>query len=177
MSQVQENDKGSVAKQNAAAFFVGVVFAIGLGLSGMTLPEKVIGFLDVTGDWDPSLAFVMGGAVLVYGISFRFVKKMPGPAFSPRFMIPTRRDITWQLLVGSGLFGIGWGLGGFCPGPALVSTAKGVSGMPELVVFLVAMISGMYLYTAGEKAIKRVRAPKQTRNSSSANSEQKAASA
>lgn len=139
------------------SFWVGALFALGLGISGMTLPSKVIGFLDITGDWDPSLAFVMGGAVIVYALAYRFVLEMPRPRLSPRFLIPTRRDITWRLLAGSALFGVGWGIGGFCPGPALVSTGAGASGTSGILVFLGAMIGGVYLYKVFDLALERLK--------------------
>jgi uncharacterized protein len=130
---------------------VGFVFAIGLGISGMTLPERVIGFLDVTGDWDPALAFVMGGAVMVYGLGYALVPRLRRPFAADRFQLPTRRDISPRLLLGATLFGAGWGLGGLCPGPALVSLAGG--GL-AIVVFVIAMTTGMY----GHHLLARVRA-------------------
>lgn len=126
----------------AVSFIVGLLFAAGLGISGMTLPEKVIGFLDITGAWDPSLAFVMGSALVVFGVAYRMSLKRERPVFDQRFGIPKRRDITWQLILGSTLFGVGWGLGGFCPGPAIVSTA---SGDVSVFIFVVAMTLGMVL--------------------------------
>ena len=114
-------DKRDVRVQSAVAFVAGLIFALGLGISGMTLPQKVIGFLDVTGAWDYSLAFVMGGAVVVYGIAYQLVRRMEKPRYAAKFHLPTSRKIDWRLLLGAMLFGAGWGLGGFCPGPALVS--------------------------------------------------------
>ena len=121
-------------------FGAGMLFAVGLALSGMTQPQKVIGFLDVTGDWDPDLAFVMGGALLTYAPAFRWVTRRKSPVFASLFRIPTRRDITPSLVVGASLFGIGWGLSGLCPGPALASIT---TGAPMILVFLGAMIAGM----------------------------------
>lgn len=139
--------------QYLAAFGVGFLFAIGLGISGMTLPEKVIGFLDFTGgEWDPALGFVMGGAVIVYAIGYRLVTKRERPRFANRFSLPTRREITPRLIVGAVLFGLGWGLGGFCPGPALTSIP---SGAPQVLVFVGAMLGGMYLYGIFDAAMKR----------------------
>lgn len=120
----------------------GALFGVGLLVSGMTQPAKVIGFLDVTGSWDPSLAFVMGGAVAVYAVLFRLVLRRSDPWFDVKFHLPTRSDIDVSLIVGSALFGIGWGLGGLCPGPALVAAAGG--SMPALA-FVGAMIVGMLL--------------------------------
>ncbi len=145
-------------KKIFVAFLAGAIFSVGLAISGMTLPHKVIGFLDVTGDWDPTLAFVMGGAVVVYAISHFFVVgRMRKPVVHNRFHIPTRRDITGRLLIGSALFGIGWGLSGFCPGPALASAAAGLAGMTDIVIFLVALIAGMYGLKGFEALLARAK--------------------
>ncbi len=142
------NNKESTNKQAqyAVSFVAGLIFSLGLGISGMTLPEKVIGFLDVTGDWDGSLAFVMGGAVVVYAIAYRMVIKMERPRYAVKFHIPRRKDIDARLLVGAGLFGVGWGLGGFCPGPALVSLSAGFAGVWDIVIFVAFMMIGMWLF-------------------------------
>lgn len=124
----------------AAIFGAGLLFALGLGISGMTQPDKVVGFLDITGDWKPELAFVMGGAILVHLIAYRLVPKMQKPLFEPRFGIPTRRDIDGRLVGGAMLFGAGWGLGGYCPGPGLTSL---VTGAWQPLVFVGAMLIGM----------------------------------
>ncbi|NBX83207.1 YeeE/YedE family protein [bacterium] len=108
-------------QQQLSALVCGLLFAIGLGVSGMTQPQKVIGFLNIFGAWDPSLLFVMVGGVLVYGLGYPWVKKAPKPLFAPQFLVPTSRHIDKRLLVGAALFGIGWGIAGFCPGPALAS--------------------------------------------------------
>lgn len=139
------------------AFIAALIFGIGLGVSGMTLPSRVIGFLDVTGDWDPSLALVMLGAVTVYAVSYRFIMKRSRPVLAEKFQIPTRRDIDWKLLLGSAIFGIGWGLGGFCPGPALVGV---VSAKPAVVVFVISMIAGMYLYGFFDRRILQAKKKK-----------------
>jgi len=149
----------SQSRTVAASFLVGAVFAVGLALSGMTLPQKVIGFLDFTGDWDPSLAFVMGGAVLVYGVVFRYVLKMQQPVFAAKFSIPMRRDINWRLIAGAGIFGVGWGLGGFCPGPALASGAAGASGMLDVFAFVISMVAGMFLYKGFDTMLARAKQP------------------
>ncbi len=126
------------------ATVAGVVFGIGLLVAGMTRPSKVIGFLDPLGHWDPSLAFTMGGAVLVYSIGFRAIRMLRGePWFDLRFHLPTRRDLDPQLMTGAALFGIGWGLAGLCPGPGLVAAASGASGA---LLFVAAMIVGMFLH-------------------------------
>lgn len=109
----------------------------------MTHPEKIIAFLDVTGDWDPSLAVVMGGALVTYAAVYRLVLQRPAPLFAPAFAIPTRSDVDARLLSGAGIFGVGWGLGGFCPGPALVALP---SGAPVVLVFVASMIVGMVLF-------------------------------
>lgn len=126
-----------------AAFVSGVIFAIGLAIGGMTKPAKVAGFLDFTGNWDPSLMFVMGGAVMTHAILYRLIRKRPTPLFTEAFVIPTRTDLDARLLGGAALFGIGWGLSGFCPGLAITSV---VSGKTPVLIFVVAMIVGMYLY-------------------------------
>jgi uncharacterized protein len=123
-------------------FLLGALFAVGLGISGMTQPQKVLGFLDIFGAWDPALMFVMGGAVVVNYFGFRLAVGRPHPLLATRFDIPTRRDIDWQLLTGASLFGAGWGLAGFCPGPALVALASGSS---EVVLFVGAMFIGFLL--------------------------------
>jgi len=131
-------------KANLISFGCGIVFALGLGISGMTQPSKVIGFLDVAGAWDLSLAFVMLGAIGVYFIAFRMTRKMRAPVLAARFSIPTRNDLDANLLLGAAIFGAGWGLGGFCPGPAITSLASGA--MP-VAAFVAAMAGGIYLHT------------------------------
>lgn len=127
---------------SVVAFVVGFVFALGLGLGGMTEPARVLAFLDAAGTWDPSLAFVMFGAVAVYGVAFPFVVRRGRPVFAASFAVPTRRDLDGRLLAGAALFGIGWGLAGLCPGPALTTLA---SGEPRALLFVVAMLVGMVL--------------------------------
>ena len=131
-----------------AAFAAGLVFGIGLIVSGMTDPGKVIGFLDLAGRWDPSLAFVMAGAIAVGFLAFAFVRQRAQSLLGGAMHLPQRRDIDARLVGGSVVFGIGWGLGGFCPGPALVSLA---SGEAKAAVFVAAMLGGMLLYTAAER--------------------------
>lgn len=130
------------------AFISGVIFAVGLAVGGMTRPAKVAGFLDFTGDWDPSLMFVMGGAVLVHIVLYRLIRQRPTPLFAATFAVPTRKDVDARLLGGAALFGIGWGLSGFCPGPAITSLA---SGKMPVVIFVAAMIAGMYLHILADK--------------------------
>ncbi len=128
---------------NLILFLSGFGFSIGLALSGMTQPEKVIGFLDFTGDWDPSLMLVLLGAVVTYFIAQLFILKRDTSAFGDRFQLPTRRDIDLPLVAGAAMFGTGWGLVGFCPGPALVSS---VTGNPQVLTFVLSMSLGMYLF-------------------------------
>jgi uncharacterized membrane protein YedE/YeeE len=125
-------------------FISGIVFALGLGISGMTRPVKVIGFLDFFGAWDASLAFVMLGAIVVYFAAYRWSSKMSSPLLAPDFSLPKRRDLDANLIAGAAIFGAGWGLGGFCPGPALTSLA---CGAPAALIFVAAMVGGMYLHT------------------------------
>ena len=127
--------------QAIAAFLSGLVFALGLAIGGMTDPHKVISFLDITGDWDPSLAFVMGGAILLYAPVYHYITKKTRPLLHHTFHLPTSRDIDARLVAGGIMFGVGWGLGGFCPGPAIVSAA---SLLGDVLTFVVAMFLGMF---------------------------------
>jgi uncharacterized protein len=129
-------------KSLLVSFASGIVFALGLGISGMTRPPKVIGFLDFAGDWDPSLAFVMIGAISVYFVAYRVIRRRSAPLLAEKFSIPQRGDIDRNLILGAAIFGAGWGLGGFCPGPALTSLA---SGAAPIVIFVATMAAGMYL--------------------------------
>jgi uncharacterized membrane protein YedE/YeeE len=133
-------------------FAVGLLFGIGLILSGMTDPGKVIGFLDLFGAWDPSLALVMGGAILVGVFAFAVAKKRTTTFLGDALHLPGSRDIDRRLVVGGLLFGTGWGLAGFCPGPALVSLGM---GQPKAVVFVLAMLAGMMLFEIGERRAAR----------------------
>lgn len=128
--------------RNIVALLSGIVFGLGLTVSHMTNPDKVLAFLDVGGAWDPSLILVMGGAVAVTFVAFRFVLKRPQPIFEKRFYIPTREAIDRKLLGGSAIFGVGWGLVGFCPGPAITSLAFGHT---ESFIFVGSMIAGSAL--------------------------------
>lgn len=124
-------------------FLVGLLFGWGLLLSGMTDPGKVLGFLDLFGMWDPSLAFVMAGAIAVGFIAFVVAKRRTATVLGGVLQLPTGRDIDMPLVVGSLVFGVGWGLAGFCPGPALVSMA---AGHGKAAVFVAAMLAGMVLF-------------------------------
>jgi len=126
-----------------ASFVCGLLFGAGLLISGMTEPSKVQGFLDIFGAWDATLAFVMAGAVAVAGAGFAFARNRAAPMLGGNFAWPSRRDIDAPLIIGSALFGIGWGLCGICPGPALVNLA-GLSA--PVIVFVAAMIVGMFGY-------------------------------
>lgn len=120
----------------------GVIFGLGLIISGMANPAKVQNFLDLFGSWDPSLAFVMGGAIAVTMPGFWLVTKRATPVFHDVFHLPTRKDIDGRLITGAALFGVGWGLGGFCPGPAVTALPLMASGT---LVFVGAMIVGMWI--------------------------------
>ncbi len=124
-------------------FLVGLLFGWGLLISGMTDPGKVIGFLDLAGAWDPSLALVMGGAIAIGFFAFGAAKKRTSNFLGGAWHLPTSRDLDKRLLLGSLLFGAGWGLAGFCPGPGIVSMA---AGQPKAAVFVVAMIAGMLVF-------------------------------
>jgi uncharacterized membrane protein YedE/YeeE len=128
-------------KVKIGAFLGGMVFGIGLAIGGMTQPAKIVGFFDFFGSWDPSLAFVMGGALLVYMPVYRWaIRTWQRPIWAPAFSLPTRKDIDWRLVAGSGIFGVGWGLGGYCPGPAFTSVG---AGSEEALIFGVAMLAGV----------------------------------
>lgn len=130
-------------KQATIAFLIGLLFGAGLIVSGMSDPSKVIGFLDITDGWDPSLALVMGSAVAVFALVWRLALRRPKPILGDRFVLPEKTRIDARLVVGALLFGVGWGLGGFCPGPAIVSAAFGDS---RVWAFVGAMVAGMVLY-------------------------------
>lgn len=125
--------------QNLVAISSGLLFGMGLGLSQMIDRDRVLGFLDITGRWDPTLLFVLGGAVTVTVIAFRFVLRFPQPVFATKFRLPTRKDIDWPLVTGAAVFGIGWGIAGYCPGPAIVAVIL-KSWSP--IVFLGAFVLG-----------------------------------
>lgn len=134
-----------------ASLAAGALFGAGLALSGMTDPARVLGFLDVAGAFDPTLAFVLGGAVAVAVPGFRLVLRRPKPLLAERFQLPEKRSIDLSLVVGAAIFGIGWGLAGYCPGPAWVALAAGAKGA---WVFILAMLAGSLL----QRFASRVRA-------------------
>ena len=126
----------------------GTLFGGGLALGGMTNPARVRGFLDIFGNWDPTLAFVMGGAVIVMAIAWRIQARLAHPLFAPKFALPTRTDLTPKLIGGSALFGIGWGIAGLCPGPAVAAL---VIEPVSAAIFVAAMIAGMGIVRLIEK--------------------------
>ena len=123
------------------SLFAGLIFGIGLIVSGMTNPLKIQNFLDVFGLWDPSLVFVMGGAIAVAMPAFHYLKKQDKPLFGEDFGWPSRTDLDLKLITGSAIFGFGWGLGGFCPGPALTALSGGGAGT---ALFVAAMLAGIW---------------------------------
>jgi hypothetical protein len=129
-------------RPSLSAFLSGLIFAIGLGLSGMTDPANVVGFLDIAGDWDFRLALVMGGAIAVHAPLRLLIHTRERPLFAEKFPVLSVSRVEPKLLGGAAVFGVGWGLGGYCPGPALTSLASGAS---QLLVFVPAMFAGMYL--------------------------------
>lgn len=134
------------------SLLAGLVFGVGLLISGMANPEKVLGFLDLAGLWDPSLALVMVGAIVVGVIAFQVAGKRRLTLLGKEFRLPTKTDIDKRLVVGSLLFGAGWGLAGFCPGPALVAMG---AGQQKAVVFVIAMLFGMAAFEVLEKVRAR----------------------
>lgn len=131
-------------KVKIGAFLGGALFGIGLAVAGMTQPAKIVGFFDFFGSWDPSLGFVMVGALLVYTPVYRWaIRTWQRPVWAPSFSLPTRKDIDGRLIVGSAMFGVGWGLGGYCPGPAFTSVG---ARSQEALIFGVAMLVGVGAY-------------------------------
>lgn len=138
-------------KVGLVAFLCGVVFSLGLGLAGMTQPSKVVGFLDFFGHWDPSLALVMVGAIGVNAIVFQVARRwQKAPLLTQTFHVPTRTDINGRLIGGAVLFGVGWGLGGYCPGPAITSLA-GLSTSSAL--FVGCMVVGMWVFQVVDRRL------------------------
>ena len=134
--------------RNLVALVIGMLFGAGLLLSGMTQPAKVLGFLDWLGAWDPSLLFVMGGAVVVYAIAYRLILRRKQPLLADASVLPSRSAIDAKLIGGAALFGIGWGLGGYCPGPSIVSLA---SGALDAIVLVAATAAGMWIASRFER--------------------------
>jgi uncharacterized membrane protein YedE/YeeE len=123
-----------------SAYVIGLIFGLGIAISGMANPAKVLNFFDLAGAWDPSLAFVMGGALIVTFVGYRLVLLRPRPIIEARFQIPDSRTIDLKLIGGSALFGIGWGIAGFCPGGALPALGTGQS---EVILFVAALVAGI----------------------------------
>ena len=128
--------------RNIAALACGIIFGVGLGVSQMTNPDKVLDFFDVFGAWDPSLAFVMGGAVAVTAVAFRFVLRRPNPLYAENFSLPTKANIDARLIGGSAVYGVGWGLVGFCVGPSIAALAYGDT---RVAIFVIALTVGAWL--------------------------------
>lgn len=129
---------------------LGLLFGVGLIMSGMANPEKVLNFLDLTGTWDPSLAFVMGGAIAATTTGYALVRRRGAPVFAPAFDDPPRSPVDRRLIAGASIFGIGWGLSGFCPGPALTALALAA---PGTLAFVPAMLIGVF---AGSQLVGRL---------------------
>ncbi len=138
-------------KNSVSAFISGLIFSVGLAVSGMTLPQKVVGFLDFFGNWDPSLMFVMVGAISVHFITYRLARKRKSPLFDTTFHVPDKKELTPALVFGAFLFGTGWGLGGFCPGPAIAALGN-FQLRPFL--FVIFMILGMFLFKLLDQKLK-----------------------
>ncbi len=132
----------SAVKAHLAAAIAGALFGLGLTISGMTNPQKVLNFLDVFGTWDPSLLLVMAGAVLITLGAFRLVLRADRPLFHPQFHLPTRTDVDARLLLGAAVFGVGWGLAGYCPGPGLAALA---TGYVDPAIFVIGLVAGSEL--------------------------------
>lgn len=133
-------------------FLIGLTFGIGISIGGMANPAKVLNFFDFAGTWDPSLIFVMGGAVVVTFIGYRFVLKRPSPMMDLKFHLPTRRDLDLPLIAGSAAFGVGWGIAGFCPGGALPALGTGRS---EVFIFVGALLAGIFAAKFLQSALAR----------------------
>lgn len=132
------------------SFVTGLIFALGLGYSGMTQTHVVKGFLDILGDWNLNLIGVMAGAILVHGIAFHFIKKRQSPLLDTKFYLPTKKELDKRLLTGAAIFGLGWGWAGICPGPGIVSL---VSGQMSMITFILAMLGGMIVFKLTERKL------------------------
>ncbi|MEO1017394.1 MAG: YeeE/YedE family protein [Pseudomonadota bacterium] len=140
----------------ATAFVIGLIFGLGIIVSGMVNPAKVLNFFDVAGHWDPSLAIVMAGALLVTMIGYRLVLKRSGPLLGNRFHLPTNRKMDPKLLSGAAIFGVGWGIAGFCPGAAIPALG---TGQIEVLIFVLALIVGILATRGVTRLFTRVQAP------------------
>jgi hypothetical protein len=144
----------------ASSYLIGLIFGIGISISGMANPAKVLNFFDVAGTWDPSLVFVMGGAVVVAFLGYRVVLRRPAPVIDTKFHLPDNARIDARLLGGSAVFGIGWGIAGFCPGGALPALG---TGRVEVIAFVAALIAGIFaakglIALSGARAARVLRA-------------------
>lgn len=145
-----------------AALACGILFGAGLALSGMTNPAKVLAFLDIAGSWDATLVFVMAGAIAVNATAYAMTRRRARPLLADAFTLPARRELDAPLLGGAALFGVGWGMVGLCPGPALASLAR---GEPGTIVFVAAMVAGMLLQRRVAVRATGARAPRGDRDS------------
>lgn len=146
----------SIARRVLPPLASGALFGAGLAVGGMTDPARVRGFLDLFGDWDPTLAFVMGGAVIVMAIAWRFQAQMKRPVFGERFALPDRSDLDGKLIAGAALFGVGWGIAGLCPGPAVASLAlEPLSALPFVGAMLVGMAIDQILSAVSDRTQKQ----------------------
>jgi uncharacterized membrane protein YedE/YeeE len=139
-------------KSGIAALAAGALFGAGLALSGMMNPAKVTGFLDFagirTGTWDPTLAFVMAGGLAVFAVGFRLSNRHSRPLFAPKYLAPAPGRVDWRLILGATMFGVGWGIAGLCPGPALAAL---VTAQIDIVIYFAAMTAGMALFAAFDR--------------------------
>lgn len=135
-------------KNNLIALIAGIFFGLGLTISEMVDPARVIGFLNITGNWDPTLALVMATALLVALPSFTFILRCHRPLCADKFSLPDKKNIDMPLIIGASLFGVGWGLGGFCPGPAITAL---VTLSPDVIVFVLAMLTGYFIVNLAKK--------------------------
>ena len=138
--------------KNFIALLVGFLFALGLGISGMTQVQVVRGFLDITGDWNMNLLGVMIGAIAVHSLLFFVIKKRSSPLLDSKFHLPTKKDLDFRLISGAAIFGIGWGWTGICPGPGLVAS---VSGNTNILLFVVSMLMGMAIFKSVEPKLPK----------------------
>lgn len=129
--------------QYIVAYLSALLFGVGLGIAGMTDPANIIGFLDIFGEWKPALILVMGGAIAFHSVSYYFITKRSSPLLSTDFLIPAKRQVDMKLIVGSAIFGIGWGTGGYCPGPAIAAL---VTLSPSVLVFITSMLAGIAVF-------------------------------
>ena len=150
--------------QTLSALICGIVFGAGLALSGMTNPAKVLAFLDVSGSWDATLALVMGGALVITAAAYGMTRRRPKALFAGAFALPAQQKLDTSLLGGAALFGVGWGLAGLCPGPALANLGR---GEPRVALFIAPMVVGMLLH---RRFHARLRAPRQSEKNSASSS-------